>query len=146
MAANTATDGLRRVLADTYALYSKTHGYHWNVTGERFAQLHAMFAEQYTELWNALDALAERIRSLGEFAPQGFGSLTSLSTIDGGIAEQPAQAMIADLLSGHEAVTNTLTAALDAAEAAKDPVTVDLLTQRLAVHAKFAWMLRAMTE
>jgi starvation-inducible DNA-binding protein len=143
MAANTATDGLRRVLADTYALYSKTHGYHWNVTGERFAQLHEMFAEQYTELWNALDPLAERIRSLGEYAPQGFRSLASLSSIDEGVAEQPARDMVKDLISGHEVVTATLAAALEAAEAATDPVTVDLLTQRLAVHARFAWMLRA---
>ncbi len=138
------TRGLERVLADTYTLYLKTHNFHWNVTGPRFRELHLMFEEQYNELWLATDAIAERIRALGEYAPgtyREFAALTSLSEPEG---VPSAEAMIAELLQGHETVARTLREAFAPAEAAGDQVTMDLLTQRLNVHETTAWMLRSM--
>ena len=138
--------GLSKVLADTYTLYLKTHNYHWNVTGPMFNTLHLMFETQYNELWNAVDLIAERIRSLGEFAPGSyaqFGSLTSITEADG-VPE--ANAMIADLVNGHETTARTAREALKAADAANDQPTADLLTQRLQAHEKTAWMLRSMLE
>ena len=135
---------LGRVLADTYTLYLKTHNYHWNVTGPMFNTLHLMFEEHYNELWVAVDLIAERIRSLGEFAPgsyEQFAELTSIAEADG---VPTAEQMIADLVAGHEAVARTTRAAFDAADAAGDQSTADLLTQRLQVHEKTAWMLRSM--
>ena len=140
----TIASELGRVLADTYTLYLKTHNYHWNVTGPLFNTLHLMFEVQYNELWLAVDLLAERIRSLGEFAPgssAGFGELTSIPEADG---VPQAETMIADLVAGHEAVARTARTALGIADAAGDQPTVDLLTQRLQVHEKTAWMLRSM--
>ncbi len=136
-------DGLRRALAATYALYAKTHGYHWNVRGPNFAQLHELFSQQYTEMWAALDDLAERIRALGDFAPQGFGAIANLTSISGGDAEADADVMVADLLRGQEEVIASLRTALKPAAEAEDVVTEDLLTVRLAAHEKQAWMLRA---
>lgn len=136
-------EALRRVLADTYALYGKTHGYHWNVIGPQFSQLHELFSQQYTELWKALDELAERIRALGEYAPQGFGAVANLSSISGGDPSLDARAMVEDLLRGQETVIATLGEALAAAEGAGDAVTEGLVIDRLAVHQKQAWMLRA---
>ncbi len=135
---------LGRVLADTYTLYLKTHNYHWNVTGPMFNTLHLMFEEQYTELWAAVDLIAERIRSLGEFAPGSnsqFARLTSIAEADGIPA---AERMLSDLVAGHEAVARCARTAFAAAEAAGDQSTTDLLTQRLQVHEKTAWMLRSM--
>lgn len=135
---------LGRLLADTYTLYLKTHNYHWNVTGPMFNTLHLMFEVQYNELWIAIDLIAERIRSLGEFAPGSyaqFAALTSLAEADG-VPE--AEAMLADLVAGHEAVARTARTAFTAASAAGDQPTADLLTQRLQVHEKTAWMLRSM--
>ncbi len=135
---------LGRVLADTYTLYLKTHNYHWNVTGPMFNTLHLMFEEQYNELWVAVDLIAERIRSLGEFAPgtyAQFSELTSIAEADGVPA---AELMLADLVAGHEAVARTARTAFAAAESAGDQSTADLLTQRLQVHEKTAWMLRSM--
>jgi starvation-inducible DNA-binding protein len=135
---------LGTVLADTYTLYLKTHNYHWNVTGPMFNTLHLMFEGQYNELWIAVDLLAERIRSLGEFAPgsyQQFAALTSIAEADGVPA---AEAMIADLVAGHEAVARTARAAFKTADEADDESTADLLTQRMQVHEKTAWMLRSM--
>jgi starvation-inducible DNA-binding protein len=137
------TDALRRALADTYALYGKTHGYHWNVVGPQFTQLHELFSQQYTEMWNALDELAERIRALGDYAPQGLAAMGNLSSIGGGDPALDAQAMVEDLLAGHEVLIETLRAALASAGAAGDPVTEGLLTERLTIHEKQAWMLRA---
>ena len=137
------SETLRRALADTYALYGKTHGYHWNVVGPDFSQLHELFSQQYTEMWTALDELAERIRALGEYAPQGFGAVANLSGITGGDPSLDAQAMVEDLLQGQELTIATLRAALAAAVVANDPVTEGLLTDRLAAHEKQAWMLRA---
>jgi starvation-inducible DNA-binding protein len=135
---------LGRVLADTYTLYLKTHNYHWNVTGPMFNTLHLMFEVQYNELWVAVDLIAERIRSLGEFAPgtyTQFAGLTSIAEADG---VPSAEEMLADLVAGHEAVARTARTAFATAEGARDQSTADLLTQRLQVHEKTAWMLRSM--
>jgi starvation-inducible DNA-binding protein len=135
---------LGKVLADTYTLYLKTHNYHWNVTGPMFNTLHLMFEVQYNELWIAVDLIAERIRSLGEFAPGSyaqFAQLTSLAEADG---VPDATAMLADLVAGHEAVARTARTAFAAADSAGDQPTADLLTQRMQVHEKTAWMLRSM--
>jgi starvation-inducible DNA-binding protein len=138
--------GLSRVLADTYSLYLKTHSFHWNVEGPMFNTLHLMFMDQYTELWNALDAVAERIRSLGFPAPgtgKEFSKLTSIEETEG-VPE--AMDMVRLLVAGHEAVARTARAAFPAAEKAGDESTCDLLTQRLQVHEKTAWMLRSLLK
>ncbi|NNF65735.1 MAG: DNA starvation/stationary phase protection protein [Acidimicrobiia bacterium] len=139
-------DGLSRVLADTYTLYLKTHNYHWNVTGPMFNTLHLMFEVQYNELWIAIDVIAERIRSLGRPAPgtyREFAALTSIAEPD----EIPrAAGMLADLVKGNEAVTKTAREVFEIADQANDQSTADLLTQRLQVHEKVAWMLRSMLE
>lgn len=134
---------LTKVLADSYALYLKTHGYHWNVRGANFSELHAFFMQQYTELWTALDELAERIRALGEFAPQGYSALANLTGLKDGDPERDAMAMVRELLEDHETVIASLRHGVQVGEEAGDPTTVDLLTQRLAAHEKHAWMLRA---
>ena len=134
---------LTRVLADTYALYLKTHGYHWNVRGPNFSSLHALFMEQYTEMWQALDEIAERIRALGEFAPQGYAAFANLTSIRDGDPETPAEKMVEELMRDHEAVVATLRGALTAAAGAGDEVTTGVLTDRLTIHEKTAWMLRA---
>ncbi len=135
---------LGRVLADSYTLYLKTHNYHWNVTGPMFNTLHLMFEEQYNELWTAVDLIAERIRSLGEYAPGSYAQFASLTSIDEADGVPDANTMLADLVSGHEAVARTAREAFAPAEAAGDQSTADLLTQRLQVHEKTAWMLRSM--
>ncbi len=134
---------LGKVLADTYVLYLKTHGYHWNVTGPFFSTLHALFQEQYTELWQATDEVAERIRALGEFAPATYSEYAKLSTIREDDGVPPATEMIEKLVEGHEAVVRTIRTALPKAEASGDESSVDLLVQRLQVHEKTAWMLRS---
>lgn len=139
-------DGLSRVLADTYTLYLTTHNYHWNVTGPMFNTLHLMFEEQYNELWIAVDLIAERIRSLGQPAPgtyKQFAELTSLTEPDGIPA---AEAMLVDLVNGNEAVAKTARDVFATADSANDQSTADLLTQRLQVHEKVAWMLRSMLD
>lgn len=135
--------GLTKVLADTYAVYLKTHGYHWNVRGPGFAALHALFMDQYAEMWAALDELAERIRALGEFAPQGYAAFANLTAIRDGDPTREADAMVEELMRDHETLIATARAVLKDAEGDGDPVTVDLLTQRLTIHEKHAWMLRA---
>jgi starvation-inducible DNA-binding protein len=135
---------LSTVLADTYTLYLKTHNYHWNVTGPMFNTLHLMFETQYNELWVAVDLLAERIRSLGEYAPGTYTQFAALTSIPEAEGVPTAEAMLADLVAGHEAVTRTARAAFAPAEGANDESTADLLTQRLQVHEKTAWMLRSM--
>lgn len=139
-------DGLSCVLADTYSLYLKTHSFHWNVEGPMFNTLHLMFMDQYTELWNALDAIAERIRALGFHAPgsyKQFGKLTSIPDTEG-VPE--ALEMVRQLVSGHEAVTRTARKVFDAVDNAGDEATADLLTQRLNIHEKTAWMLRSLLK
>ena len=137
-------EGLNRVLADTFALYLKTHSFHWNVTGPMFNTLHAMFMTQYTELWNALDEVAERIRALGYPAPGSFSQFTKLATIAEEQGVPKAQEMIRQLVEGHEAVARTARQVFPTAEQANDQPTADLLTQRLQIHEKTAWMLRSM--
>jgi starvation-inducible DNA-binding protein len=139
-------EGLSRVLADTFALYLKTHNFHWNVEGPMFNTLHQMFQEQYTELWNALDAVAERIRSLGHPAPGGFKAFGKLTSIEDTDDVPEAMAMVRELVKGHEAVARTVREVFPAAEKGNDQATVDLLTQRLQVHEKTAWMLRSLLK
>jgi starvation-inducible DNA-binding protein len=135
--------GLSKLLADTYATYLKTHGYHWNVRGPNFASLHALFMEHYTEMWTAIDDIAERIRALGEYAPQGYRAFANLSSIGDGDPERGAEEMVRELQRDHETVIATARAVLPAAQAAGDEVTVGLIADRLTAHEKHAWMLRS---
>jgi starvation-inducible DNA-binding protein len=138
-------DGLARLLADTYTLYLKTHQYHWNVTGPMFQTLHLMFETQYMELAGAVDAIAERIRSLGAPAPGSYRAFASLSSIVDDEDDQPdATVMISRLVEGQEAVARTARSVFPVVEAAHDEATADLLTQRLQIHEKTAWMLRSL--
>ncbi len=138
-------EGLGRVLADTYTLYLKTHNYHWNVTGPLFNTLHLMFEVQYNELWIAVDLLAERIRSLGEFAPGSYRQFAERTVIDESSDVPPtAENMLADLVAGHEACARTTRSVFPLADEARDESTADILTQRLQQHEKTAWMLRSM--
>lgn len=139
-------DGLSRVLADTYTVYLRTHNFHWNVTGPMFQTLHLMFMTQYNELWTATDLIAERIRALGFPAPgtySAFGKLTSIKEVDG---VPKAQDMIRLLVEGNEAVARTARSVFPIVEKANDQPTADLLTQRMQVHEKTAWMLRSLLE
>jgi starvation-inducible DNA-binding protein len=139
--------GLSRLLADTYTLYLTTHNFHWNVTGPMFNTLHAMFMTQYTELWNAVDPIAERIRSLGHPAPGSYAQFAALSSIADVPATPPkAMEMVRILVQGHEAVARTARAVFPIAAEADDQPTADLLTQRLDIHEKAAWMLRSLLE
>lgn len=139
-------EGLSRVQADTFALYLKTHSFHWNVTGPMFNTLHTMFMTQYTELWTALDEIAERIRALGYPAPGSFSQFSALATVKEEPGVPKAQDMIRQLVEGHEAVARTARAVFPTAEEANDQPTADLLTQRLQIHEKTAWMLRSLLE
>jgi starvation-inducible DNA-binding protein len=139
MAENRTADGLSKLLADTYAVYLKTHGYHWNVRGPNFGSLHALFMTQYTEMWNAIDLVAERIRALGAYAPQGYGSFGQLSSIKDGNPESNAEAMLKELAADHATLVATAKAARDGA----DEVTASLIDDRIEAHEKHAWMLRA---
>jgi starvation-inducible DNA-binding protein len=134
---------LNKVLADSYALYLKTHGYHWNVRGPNFQSLHVLLEGQYQEEWAALDAIAERIRALGELAPQGYAAFGNLSSLKDGDPEQDWEGMIGELKADNETVIRTLRDAMPIAEDAGDEATADLLTQRLQAHEKHAWMLRS---
>lgn len=134
-------NGLITLLADTYTLYAKTHNFHWNVTGPMFNTLHLMFETEYNELWSATDVIAERIRALGFFVPATYKSSIKLPE------EVPsAQEMIKQLLDGHEAVTRTVRSLFPHADDAHDEATADLLTARLNIHEKTAWMLRSLLE
>ena len=139
-------DGLSKLLADSYTLYLKTHNFHWNVEGPMFQTLHLMFMGQYTEMWNALDLIAERIRALGHYAPGTYSEFISLSSIKESKAIPKANKMIEELIQGHEAVIKTTRAIFDSAEKAKDQTTMDVLTQRLDIHEKTAWMLRSLLK
>jgi starvation-inducible DNA-binding protein len=139
-------EGLSRLLADSYTLYLKTHNFHWNVTGPMFQTLHLMFQGQYTELWTNIDLIAERIRSLDAPAPGTYAEFSKLASIGETAGVPKAQDMIKILLDGHEAVTRTARKAFPAAEQAGDQPTMDLLTQRMEVHEKTAWMLRSLLE
>ena len=139
-------EGLSRLLADTYTLYLKTHNFHWNVTGPMFQTLHLMFETQYTELALAVDAIAERIRSIGFPAPGSYKKYVELSSIkeDEGIPK--AEDMIRLLVEGQEAVVRTARSLFPVVEKANDEATADLLTQRIQLHEKTAWMLRSLLE
>ncbi len=137
---------LSKLLADTYTLYLKTHNFHWNVEGPMFQTLHVMFMGQYTEMWNALDLIAERIRALGHYAPGTYTEFAKLSSIKESKSIPKATKMIEELILGHEAVIKTSRAGFHAAEAAKDQTTMDVLTQRLDIHEKTAWMLRSLLK
>jgi starvation-inducible DNA-binding protein len=140
-------DGLAKLLADTYTLYLTTHNFHWNVTGPMFNTLHAMFMTQYTELWGAVDPIAERIRSLGHPAPGSYAQFGQLASIQDAPAPPPkALDMVRILVSGHEAVARTARGIFPLADKAGDEPTADLLTQRLTVHEQTAWMLRSLLE
>jgi starvation-inducible DNA-binding protein len=136
--------GLSKLLADSYTLYLKTHNYHWNVEGPQFNTLHLMFETQYTELALAVDVIAERIRALGEPAPGSYKAYSKLSSIDEDDGVPAAETMIANLVAGQEAVVRTARSVFPAAERANDEPTADLLTQRMQIHEKNAWMLRSM--
>jgi len=140
-------ESLGMLLADTYTLYLTTHNFHWNVTGPMFNTLHTMFMQQYTELWTAVDPIAERIRSLGHPAPGSYAQFATLSSLPDAPAKPPkALQMVAWLAEGHEAVARTARQIFPLADAAHDEPTADLLTQRLGVHEMAAWMLRSLLE
>jgi starvation-inducible DNA-binding protein len=139
--------GLSKLLAETYTLYLTTHNFHWNVTGPMFNSLHAMFMAQYTELWNAVDPIAERIRSLGFPAPGSYAQFAKLSGLPDAPATPPkAMKMVEVLMQGHEAVARTARALFPLVDKAGDEPSADLLTQRLTVHEQTAWMLRSLLE
>jgi starvation-inducible DNA-binding protein len=143
----TIAQGLATLLADTYTLYLTTHNFHWNVTGPLFNTLHTMFMTQYTELWAAVDPIAERIRSLGHPAPGSYAQFSKLSSLPDAPSTPPkALEMVRVLVEGHEAVARTARAIFPLADAAHDEPTADLLTQRLTVHEQTAWMLRSLLE
>lgn len=137
-------EGLSRLLADTYTLYLKTHNFHWNVTGPMFQTLHLMFETQYTELALAVDAIAERIRALGFPAPGTYREFTALSSIPEEEGVPTAEDMIRKLVEGQEAVVRTARSIFPRVDKANDEPTADLLTQRMQVHEKTAWMLRSL--
>ncbi|MEM9561936.1 MAG: Dps family protein [Actinomycetota bacterium] len=137
-------DGLSRLLADSYTLYLKTHNYHWNVEGPLFNTLHLMFETQYTELAQAVDLIAERIRALGEPAPGSYRQYAELTSITEDTDAPDATEMIRRLVEGQETVVRTARSVFPTAEAANDEPTADLLTQRMQQHEKTAWMLRSM--
>jgi starvation-inducible DNA-binding protein len=137
-------DGLARLLADTYTLYLKTHNFHWNVTGPMFQTLHLMFEGQYNELALAVDAIAERIRALGFPAPGTYQAYSQLTSIPEAEGVPTAEDMIRELVEGQEAVVRTARSVFPIADEANDEPTADLLTQRLQIHEKTAWMLRSL--
>jgi len=138
--------GLSKLLADTYTLYLKTHNFHWNVTGPMFQTLHLMFETQYNELALAVDLIAERIRTLGAPAPGSYREFARLSSIREAEGMPIATEMIRQLVEGQEAVVRTARAAFAAVDRASDEPTADLLTQRMQIHEKTAWMLRSLLE
>jgi len=138
--------GLSALLADSFTLYLMTHNFHWNVTGPHFNSLHVMFMAQYTEQWNALDIIAERIRALGKPAPGTFKEYLKLASIKEVEGSPKADDMVAHLVAAQEATARTARKLVPIVEAANDQPTLDLLTQRLDVHEKTAWMLRSLLE
>jgi starvation-inducible DNA-binding protein len=138
------SQGLSRVLADSYTLYIKTHGFHWNVTGPMFNTLHLMFEQEYTELATAVDEIAERIRALGFPAPGSGKQFAGLSSIEEEASVPPAEDMIRQLVKGHETVARTAREVFRLASEAGDEPSADLMTQRMQLHEKTAWMLRSL--
>lgn len=138
--------GLGKLLADTYTLYLKTHNFHWNVTGSMFQTLHLMFEQQYTELALAVDLIAERIRALGLPAPATYSEFGRLTSIKEATGVPPAHDMIRQLVEGQEAVVKTARLVFPIADRGHDAATADLLTQRMQLHEKTAWMLRSLLD
>lgn len=139
-------EGMKGLLADTYTLYLMTHNFHWNVKGPMFNTLHLMFEQQYNELALAVDTIAERIRSLGYPAPGTYTEFKELTSIKEIMGQPPAREMISHLISGQEAVVRTARSLFPLVEKASDETSADLLTQRLQLHEKTAWMLRSLLE
>lgn len=140
-------DGLARLLADTYTLYLKTHNFHWNVTGPRFQELHLMFEGHYNEMALAVDEIAERIRALNFFAPGSYAAFSKLTRIKEAAAHPAsAEEMVRALGSDHEALVRTAREIIPAAEKGGDQVSADLLTARMKIHEKTAWMFRSLTQ
>lgn len=139
-------EGLSRLLADSYTLYLMTHNFHWNVTGPMFSSLHAMFMEQYTEQWNALDIIAERIRALGFPAPGTYKQFNDLATIKEVEGVPTAEEMIRYLVNAQEATARTAREIFPVVDEVNDQPTADVLTQRIDVHEKTAWMLRSLLQ
>jgi starvation-inducible DNA-binding protein len=137
------SEGLARFLADTYTLYLKTQGYHWNVSGPMFRSLHQMFEEQYMDLRDAADAIAERMLSLGYPAPASYKEFSRLASVPDEEGVPEAMEMVRRLVQGHESVIRTARGVVSSAEAAEDVATADLATSRIEIHEKTAWMLRA---
>lgn len=138
-----SADAVSRLFADTYTLYLKTHGYHWNVEGPHFQQLHIQFMEQYTEMWTAVDELAERIRALGYYAPGSYAQIAQISQIPEEDGQPDWKEMVQNLARGHEMVAKTAREVLRIAEEAGDDATADVVAPRVTLHEKTAWMLRA---
>lgn len=136
------TDALNAVLGETFRLYVQTHGYHWNVEGPNFRQLHVLFEEQYQNLWGALDEIAERIRTQGAYAPGSIADLMALAAPEDTPAQSSAE-MMAKLIAGHEALADTLRGAIKASGNAGDEVSAGILTDRLEYHEKELWMMKA---
>ena len=139
-------NGLSALLADSFTLYMMTHNFHWNVTGPQFNSLHAMFMDQYTEQWNALDIIAERIRALGHPAPGTFSEFAKLTSVKEVAGVPKATDMVRHLVDAQETTARTARKLFPVVEAANDQPTADLLTQRLEIHEKTAWMLRSLLE
>lgn len=138
--------GLSRLLSDNATLYFKTHGFHWNVTGPMFQTLHLMFEVQYNEMWLAMDLIAERIRSLGSYAAVSWAEIEAHASVREAEGVPGAQDMIRELVQGHETLIRTARSLLPVVDEAHDEATADLITQRLQVHEKTAWMLRSLLE
>ena len=143
---NKIVQGLSALLADSYTLYLMTHNFHWNVTGPQFNSLHLMFMAQYTEQWNALDLIAERIRALGHHAPGTYKEFVKLASIKEVEGVPKYTDMVRHLVAAQEATARTARQLFPVVDAANDQPTADLLTQRLEVHEKTAWMLRSLLE
>ena len=139
-------EGLSRLLADSYTLYLKTHNYHWNVTGPQFSTLHTLFEQQYNELAVAVDDVAERIRALGHRAPGSYRAFAALSSVPEETGEPNATEMVRRLVEGQEAIVRTARGIFPLVDRARDEPSADLLTQRMQVHEKNAWMLRSLLE
>jgi starvation-inducible DNA-binding protein len=140
---NQVAKALTDVLSDTYLVYMKTHAYHWNVEGPHFAQLHNLFEEQYTDMWTAIDEIAERIRELREYAPSSYGQMAQLSNIKEESGVPDARQMVANLVEDNETLVNTLKVAVKAAEENGDDATADMMIARTQIHEKYIWMMRS---
>lgn len=138
-----SAEALRKLLASTYALYLKTHGYHWNVEGPHFQQLHDQFMTQYTELWTAVDEIAERVRALGEYAPVSYSDMAKLAIVDEETSVPDWKQMVTNLATGHESLARLSREVLHIADDVGDDATADVVSPRVTIHEKTAWMLRA---